>query len=55
MQSKHICFPFWESQRGGGGGGVKPVGTKSQLLQKKLFDGSPNLHTECDELTVETD
>ena len=29
------------SQRSGRGGGVKPVGTKSQVYPKKLLDGSP--------------
>ena len=31
------------SQRSGRGGGVKPVGTKSQVYPKKLLDGSPKL------------
>ena len=29
------------SQRSGRGGGVNPVGTKSQVCPKKLLDGSP--------------
>ena len=43
MQNKHyFFFPFWESQRSGRGGGVKPVGPKSQLLPKICFGGFPN-------------
>ena len=48
MQNKHQFFlvvgvpTFGE----GGGGGVKPVGTKSQVYPKKSLDGSPNYERE---------
>ena len=40
MQNKHF-FPFWKSQHSEKGGGVKPVGTKSQVSPKFFPNGSP--------------
>ena len=37
MQNKHQKFFLWVSQPPVRGGGVKPVGTKSQLLPKICF------------------
>ena len=47
MQNKHQKkFSCWcpNVQGGRGGGGIKPVGTKSQVWPKILSDGSPNCH-----------
>ena len=50
MQNKHslkckinIIFFGVPTFGEGGGGGVKPVGTKSQVYPKKSLDGSPKL------------